>query len=137
MVTPRRALIQARNNDVVTFDPERFKLKVAALDFTIKEARRIKDWPTLEKAVDEKMEQLHCFVNWWTLRTRGAGNPTGNNQWNVELAQTGANSTKHGGSNGKGRKEAKRRSSRGNNGSHASAGGSHEVPTSRSGEIPS
>src|SRR5215475_5753159 len=75
MVSPRRAVIRARSNGgvPVTFDPERFRLNVAALDFGIEEAKRIKDWPKLEEAVDLKMEQLVGFVNWWTTNVIDKG----------------------------------------------------------------
>src|SRR5215475_5724862 len=77
MVSPRRAVIRARSNGgvPVTFDPERFRLTVAALDFGIEEAKRIKDWPKLEEAVDLKMQELHGFVNWWTVNVSPSRGP--------------------------------------------------------------
>ena len=51
--------------EVEQFDPERYRLKQAALDYSIEEAKRIKDWPSLEKAVDDKIVEAHRFVAWW------------------------------------------------------------------------
>lgn len=64
--------------DVTQFDPERYRLSQAALNFSIEEARRIKDWPALEAAVDAKIIEQVKFVAWWdaNVTDRGGGNPT-------------------------------------------------------------
>src|SRR5258707_3656462 len=65
---PRRSLADLRDigkgelgkvhgGQVAEFNPERHRTTVAALDWGIKEARRIKDWPKLEEAVDLKIEE--------------------------------------------------------------------------------
>src|SRR5262245_44504989 len=54
------------------FDPERHRLKVAALDYSAEEAKRIKDWPALEQAIDLKIEEQHKFLAWWRANV-GAG----------------------------------------------------------------
>jgi hypothetical protein len=54
-----------RRGDVVEFKPERHRTTVAALEWGIKEAKRIRDWPALEKAVDLKIEELRKLVSWW------------------------------------------------------------------------
>ena len=41
-----------------------------ALDYSIEEAKRIKDWPKLEEAVDTKIEEQHKFVAWWKANGR-------------------------------------------------------------------
>jgi phage N-6-adenine-methyltransferase len=58
--------------EIEQFDPERYHLKQAALNYGIEEAKRIKDWPTLEKAVDEKIEDGQKFTAWWKANV-GAG----------------------------------------------------------------
>jgi hypothetical protein len=63
-------------SSLVQFDPNRHRLKVAALDFTIEEARRIKDWPALEEAVDAKIAQQVGFVAWWKANVTGQGTRT-------------------------------------------------------------
>jgi len=47
------------------YDPNRHRLNVAAIDYSIDEAKRIRDWPALEKAVDAKIEEQIRFVAWW------------------------------------------------------------------------
>jgi len=95
MVSPRRALILGEINAVTQFDPKRFKLNIAALNFTIEEARQIREWEILERAVDRKMEQLAAFLNWWTInvspndkRTRFGGN--GNNSSVIPMSESQA-----------------------------------------------
>lgn len=64
--------------EVEQFDPERYKLKQAALDYSIEHAKRIKDWPKLEAAVDAKLDECLKFVAWWkaNVSDKGGGNPT-------------------------------------------------------------
>jgi ParB family chromosome partitioning protein len=65
--------IKPGNKRLVKFDPERHRLTVAALDYGIKEAKRIKDWPALEKAIDAKIEEQQAFVAWWGGNIRSQG----------------------------------------------------------------
>jgi hypothetical protein len=70
----RGALVEAsQGGEVVEFRPERHQLTVAALDFGIKQATRIRDWPALEEAVDLKIEEQRKFYAWWqnTIRSQG------------------------------------------------------------------
>jgi hypothetical protein len=64
--------------DVEQFDPERHRLEVAALDYGIEHAKRIKDWPALETAVDAKIGEQHKFVTWWEVAVREGGRPPKN-----------------------------------------------------------
>jgi hypothetical protein len=66
-------LTHRQNHDITLLDPERYRLKDAALDFGIEEAKRIKDWPTLEKAVDAKIDEQRKFVAWWNGAVRSKG----------------------------------------------------------------
>ena len=50
---------------VSKFDPKTTRRKDAVLGYAIEEARKIKDWPALEKAVELKMEEQQAFVAWW------------------------------------------------------------------------
>jgi len=52
--------------EIEQFDPERHAVKIGALDFSIRQAKKIRDWPALEKAVDAKIEEQHKFVAWWS-----------------------------------------------------------------------
>jgi phage N-6-adenine-methyltransferase len=67
-----------RCGEMVEFRPERHGVTVAALEWGIKEARRIKDWPKLEAAVDFKIEEQRKFYAWWQGAVRGAGQPEKN-----------------------------------------------------------
>lgn len=64
--------------EVEQFDPERYRLKQAALDYGIEEAKRIRDWQKLEVAIDDKIEEQHKFVAWWDETVRPAGQPKKN-----------------------------------------------------------
>jgi DNA N-6-adenine-methyltransferase (Dam) len=76
MVSPRRNLIRSGNGRLpIKFDPKRFRLNDRALDFTIEEAKRIRDWASLEEAVKQKIEEELKFVRWWKATVRKAGQP--------------------------------------------------------------
>ena len=68
-------IIPAQGGDVQIFDPQRYRLNDAALDYGIEHAKRIKDWPKLEEAVDLKIEEQRKFVVWWNSAV--GGNPDG------------------------------------------------------------
>src|SRR6266446_4054463 len=50
---------------LATFKPEEAKKKHSLTDAAIKHAKRVEDWPLLERAVDEKIADLQAFVAWW------------------------------------------------------------------------
>jgi phage N-6-adenine-methyltransferase len=50
---------------VVPFDPSKAKKWDALADSAIAFAKKVKDWPMLEKAVDQKIEDQTEFVAWW------------------------------------------------------------------------
>lgn len=61
---------------VAVFDPSSAVTQQAKLDAVIQYAQQVRDWPLLERAVDEKIEQQAEFVRWWseTVTVRhGAG----------------------------------------------------------------
>ena len=47
------------------FDPARAKHRDAEADAVIAYAKRVKDWPLLEQAVDQKIQDQRKFVGWW------------------------------------------------------------------------
>jgi len=61
--------------DVGKFEPRTTRVDDAKLDAIIGYAQRLKDWPTLERAVDEKIKQQAEFVQWWKDKVRGDGRP--------------------------------------------------------------
>jgi hypothetical protein len=62
-----------RRGEVVEFNPERYGLTLAALDYGIKEVKRIRDWPKLEEAVDFKIEEQFKLVAWWGATVQRPG----------------------------------------------------------------
>jgi phage N-6-adenine-methyltransferase len=66
-------LVKVHGGQIAEFNPERHRTTVATLDWGIKEARRIKDWPKLEEAVDLKIEEQRRFVAWWGATVQRPG----------------------------------------------------------------
>jgi hypothetical protein len=75
MVSPRRALIRGKVQLPDRFDPKRYRLNDAALDYGIEEARRIKDWDILREAIDAKIGEQFKFVGWWKANIAKPGRP--------------------------------------------------------------
>lgn len=57
------------------FKPEEAKINDAKADAIIAFAARVKDWPSLEIAIDAKIENQIEFVRWWSQTVKSAGNP--------------------------------------------------------------
>lgn len=80
----KKSIVKAHGGrEIERFEPDRHRLRVAAVDFTIKEAKRIKDWGALEKAIDVKIDEQRQFIAWWkaTVATgHGAGRGNKNNR---------------------------------------------------------
>lgn len=68
-------VVQNRDALPILFDPRSTAEKDAKLQAVITYAQRVKDWPTLEAAVDQKIEEQEEFVRWWREAVRGKGNP--------------------------------------------------------------
>lgn len=68
-------IVKLKSGEIADFKPERHRLHVAALDYGIEEAKRIKDWPKLEEAVDAKIAEQRKFIAWWEGVV--GGNPEG------------------------------------------------------------
>jgi hypothetical protein len=54
------------HQSAVIFEPQQTKKKDEKLNAVIEYAKRIKDWPLLEQAVDQKIEEQAEFVTWWS-----------------------------------------------------------------------
>lgn len=61
------------SGEVTEFEPERFRLHDAALNYGVEEAKRIKDWPALERAVDIKIGEQRKFISWWKATVGSPG----------------------------------------------------------------
>lgn len=59
-------IVQQPKADRAVFNPQATRTNDAKLDAVIDYAKRVKDWPTLERAVDEKIEEQAEFVQWWS-----------------------------------------------------------------------
>lgn len=70
------AVVERRSTELAEFDPAGAKTQDAKLDAVIEYAKRVQDWPLLEQAVDQKVEEQAEFVKWWDDNIgihRGAG----------------------------------------------------------------
>ena len=73
------------------FKPQEAKSHDAKADAVIDYAKKVKDWPTLETAVEKKMEDQTEFVRWWDENVRPAGqgrNVAEQRQYSVEEAES-------------------------------------------------
>jgi hypothetical protein len=58
------------------FRPEQTRMKVGAIRGAIGHAKKIKDWPSLERAINELIDEQRGFVAWWQANvtpSHGAG----------------------------------------------------------------
>lgn len=70
------ATVDLSTGEVVTFEPQATKTKDAKIDAVIDYAKRMHDWPLLEQAVDQKIEEQIEFVGWWKDNVRSDGRPS-------------------------------------------------------------
>lgn len=59
------ALVDLKTGELTKFEPQEAKNKDAKFDAVIEYAKRMHDWPLLEQAVDQKIEDQIEFVKWW------------------------------------------------------------------------
>lgn len=59
------AVVDLGTGELRHFEPQAAKQKDAKLDAVIEYAQRMRDWPLLEQAVDQKIEEQKEFVLWW------------------------------------------------------------------------
>ena len=64
-----------KRGEVAVFKPEEAKKRDAQADAVISYAKRVKDWPLLEQAVEQKIEDQRQFVEWWDANVRDAWRP--------------------------------------------------------------
>src|SRR5215469_2561931 len=56
--------------ELTQFDPAQMQQRQAKFDALIDYARKVKDWPLLNDAVDAKIEDQAEFVRWWDAKVR-------------------------------------------------------------------
>jgi hypothetical protein len=85
---PGNDLVRQRDggSEIAEFNPKRFHVRDAAADYTIEHAKRIKDWPALEQAVDLKIKEQQKFSAWRETNIRDASRPTKNSDGTVRLS---------------------------------------------------
>lgn len=66
-------IVEVGDHAIAIFEPQATKNKDAKLDAVIEYAKRMHDWPTLEQAVEQKIEEQIEFVQWWRDNVRGKG----------------------------------------------------------------
>lgn len=73
------AVVNSEDSRIAVFDPGRAKVRDAKFQAVIDYAKRVHDWPTLEAAVDQKLEEQTEFVRWWkeTVGVNHGGNRRG------------------------------------------------------------
>lgn len=57
-------------HNVTDFDPKKTVAKQAKTTAVAAVARRVSDWPTLEKAIEVKIEDQREFVRWWREKVK-------------------------------------------------------------------
>ena len=69
-----------RGGEVAAFKPEEALERDAKTDAVIDFAKKVRDWPALEAAIDAKLEDQTEFVRWWgeTVTARQSPGPAGN-----------------------------------------------------------
>ncbi len=70
------ALAKRKAGLPTNFKPQEAKSRDAKADAVIDYAKKVKDWPTLETAIEQKMEDQTEFVRWWAETVRPGGRPT-------------------------------------------------------------
>lgn len=67
-----------RRSDAAVYEPKAAKTAIAKTEAVIDYAKKVRDWPLAERAIDEKIEQQREFVEWWRENVRGKGKKSNN-----------------------------------------------------------
>jgi hypothetical protein len=67
--------LKSTRGSVTQFRPEETRKQEARTDALMDFAKKTKDWPTLEVAVDQKIEDQTEFVRWWDEKVRPNSRP--------------------------------------------------------------
>ena len=54
--------------ELTRFNPRKTKVKLAKLDGVAEYAKKMQDWPLLEKAIDAKIQEQIDFCQWWAKK---------------------------------------------------------------------
>lgn len=67
--------VSASANLPTQFNPAESKHRQIDADAAIQKATALKDWPSLERAIEIKIDEQQDFVRWWDENVRGDGRP--------------------------------------------------------------
>lgn len=59
------ATVDLETGELQAFEPQETLTRDAKLTAVIEYAQRVKDWPLLETAIEQKLEEQREFVEWW------------------------------------------------------------------------
>ena len=57
--------VDLSTGELVKYEPQEAKTRLAKVEAIIEYAQRVRDWPLMEQAVDQKIEEQAEFVEWW------------------------------------------------------------------------
>ena len=72
---PGSLVRQKQGGELVKFEPQEAKVRDAKANAVINYAKKVKDWPSLETAVEKKMEDQTEFVRWWEEKVTPGQSP--------------------------------------------------------------
>ena len=70
------ALAKLRVGLPTNFKQQEAKIRDAKADAIIDYAKKVRDWPMLEAAIEQKMKDQTEFVQWWKENVRDRGRPS-------------------------------------------------------------
>ena len=70
------ALAKLRVGLPTNFKPQEAKIRDAKADAIIDYAKKVRDWPMLEAAIEQKMKDQTEFIQWWKENVRDRGRPS-------------------------------------------------------------
>ena len=68
-------LATRQQGDLTHYDPEKAKVQDAKADAIIDYAKKVRDWPMLGAAINQKMADQAEFIRWWEENVRDRGRP--------------------------------------------------------------
>jgi site-specific DNA-methyltransferase (adenine-specific) len=69
------ARVDPQETGLAQFDPQETAVRLAQGDAVIGFAKQMKDWPLLERATEQKLDEQAAFVAWWQTAVRPASRP--------------------------------------------------------------
>jgi hypothetical protein len=70
-------MAKVSRSDPAKYEPKKAKVRDAKADAVIGYAKKVRDWPMLYAAVEQKMQDQTEFVRWWDENVRKKGGKEG------------------------------------------------------------